>query len=128
MTTPFLCVLAAFVLAWAMRLPVFVAIKRSGRELDIANPELQMNALEGLGARAVAAHRSALQNFAPFAAAVVVAHLAGADPRRTSVLAITFVVAQLVHGLAYLADVDYLRSFVWLIAWFATLGLFLLAL
>lgn len=127
MTTPFLCLLIAFVLAWAARVPVFVALRRDGRAFDNQNPERQMDALHGLGGRAVAAHRTALRNYPPFAAAVIVAHLAGADARRASVLAIAYVVAQAVHTLAYLANVDYLRSFVWVVGFLTTIGLFLIA-
>ncbi|EDM73566.1 hypothetical protein PPSIR1_35617 [Plesiocystis pacifica SIR-1] len=128
MTTPFLCVLIAFVFAWVTRIPVFVAIRQAGKEIDNELPPRQMASLEGFGARAVAAHRSALDHLAPFVAAVLVAHLGDADPRRSAVLAIAFVVAQVLHTAAYLANIDYLRSFVWLIGFFTTLGLFLLAL
>lgn len=127
MTTPFLCVLLAFVLAWAARIPVFLAIRSSGRSYDNKLPNKQAAELEGFGARALAAHRAALDGFAPFAAGVVVAHLGDADPRRCAVLAIAFVVAQVVHGVAYLANADYLRSFVWLVGFAATVGLFVLA-
>ncbi|MCA9680778.1 MAG: MAPEG family protein, partial [Myxococcales bacterium] len=128
LTTPFLCVLLAFVLAWLMRVPVFVAISRSGEPFDNKEPGRQLARLEGFGARAVAAHRSALDNFGPFAAAVVIAHLGDADPRRSAVLAIGYVVASTLHCLAYLANADYLRSFVWMVGFLATVGLFVLAL
>ncbi|NVB38391.1 MAPEG family protein [Pseudenhygromyxa sp. WMMC2535] len=128
MSTPFLCLLVAFVWAWLIRIPVFVAIRRAGEEIDNELPLRQLAKLEGFGARAVAAHQAALQNFAPFAAAVITSQLFEGDPRRASVLAIGFVVAQVLHTLTYLANVDYLRSFVWLVGFLSVVGLFLLAL
>ena len=127
MTTPFVCVLAAFVLIWVARVPVFVALARADQDFDNELPPRQLAQLEGFGARAVAAHRGLLESFAPFAAAVVIAHLAGADPRRSAVLAVAFVVAQLVYVVAYLGNVDYLRSLVWLVGFLTILGLFALA-
>ena len=127
MTTPFWCLLAAFLAIWLARIPVFVAIARSEQSFDNREPARQLASLEGFGARAVAAHRGLTDGFAPFAAAVLVAHLAGADPRRSAVLAVAFVVAQIVYVLAYLANVDYLRSLVWLVGFFTVLGLFGLA-
>jgi len=124
MTTPFLCVLLAFVLCWVARIPVFVAIARSGQDFDNELPPRQLASLDGIGARAVAAHRGLLAMFAPFAAAVVIAEFAGADPRRAAVLSVAFVVSQLLYVAAYLANVDYLRSLVWLVGFLTILGLF----
>jgi uncharacterized MAPEG superfamily protein len=128
MTTPFVCVLLAFALFWLARLPVFVALRKAGEPFDNKHPHRQLARLEGLGARAVGAQRGLGELFAPFAAGVVIAHLAGADPRRTAVLAVAFVVAEVLYVAAYLANADYLRVFVWLIAFATTLGMFLLAL
>ncbi|PRQ08804.1 MAPEG family protein [Enhygromyxa salina] len=127
MTTPFVCVLVAFVSIWLARIPVFVALGRSEQDFDNKQPARQLASLEGFGARAVAAHRGLIDFFAPFAAAVVIAHICGADPRRSAVLAIAFVVSELLYVTAYLANADYLRSFVWLIGVFTILGLFGLA-
>ncbi len=135
MTTPFECVLIAFVLLWAARIPVFVALKRAGGKAkaggyDNKHPHRQMAKLaktDAFGARAVGAQRGLGEAFAPFAAGVVIAHLAGADPRRAAVLSIAFVVSEVVYVVAYLANADYLRSFVWLIGFLATIGLFALA-
>lgn len=132
MTTPFVCVLIAFVLFWAARIPVFVALNKKAKGgFDNKHPHRQIAKLarsDGFGARAVGAQRGLGEAFAPFAAGVVIAHLAGADARRSAVLAIAFVVSELVYVAAYLANADYLRSFVWLIGFLATIGLFVLAL
>src|SRR6187549_2415027 len=111
MSTPFVCVLVAFVLSVLARAPVAITL---GSE---PVPK------EGWRARAVAAHRGLVDGFAPFAAAVIIAHLSGADARRSAVLAIAFVVTEVLYVAAYLGNADYLRAFVWLIGLFAVLGL-----
>lgn len=122
-----MCVVIAFALIWLARVPVFVAISRGDEAFDNELPRRQLAKLDGFGARAVAAHQGLIEGFAPFAAAVVIAHLCGADLRRSAVLAIAFVVSEVLYVAAYLANADYLRSFVWLIGLFTILGLFGLA-
>ena len=68
--------------------------------------------------RAYNAHLNALEAFAPFAAGVVLAQLAGVAPDRIARLAIAFVVLRVLHGLAYVADLAWLRS----LAWFGAIG------
>ena len=127
MTLSFWCVLLAAALVWASRLALVGALRRSGQRYDNNLPERQLAELDGLGARAAAAERNLARSFAPFAAAVIIAHLAGVDARRAAVLAIAFVVSQLVYLAAYLGNADYLRVFVWLLGVAATVGLFVLA-
>ena len=63
--------------------------------------------------RAYAAHLNAFEAFAPFAAGVVLAQLAGVDHGRIALLAVAFVAARVLHGIFYLADVQLLRSLIW---------------
>ncbi|MDR6989976.1 MAPEG family protein [Luteimonas sp. 3794] len=68
--------------------------------------------------RAYNAHLNALEAFAPFAAGVVLAQLAGIAHDRIAMLAVAFVILRLLHGIAYVADLAWLRS----LAWFAAIG------
>ena len=69
--------------------------------------------------RANAAQLNAFEAFAPFAAAVVLAQLAGVPESRIAMLAIAFVVFRLLHGVVYTLGLKHsLRSF----AWFAALA------
>ena len=68
--------------------------------------------------RAYNAHLNALEAFAPFAAAVVLAQLAGVGAASIAALALAFVALRIMHGLAYVADIAWLRS----LAWFGALG------
>ncbi len=62
-----------------------------------------------------------------FAPAVIVAHLAGADPVWSSRLAQIFVSARLLHGMFYLLDLDVLRSLIFGVALACDVGLFVIA-
>ena len=69
--------------------------------------------------RANAAQLNAFEAFAPFAAAVVLAQLAGVPESRIAMLAIAFVVFRFLHGVIYTLGLKHsLRS----LAWFAALA------
>jgi uncharacterized MAPEG superfamily protein len=119
------CIVAAWVVVYSVKLPMAAAMQRAGG-YDNRHPRTQEAGLTGWGARAVAAHLNGFETFAPFAAAVLVAHVAGAAPGLIDVLAVVFVVSRLIYTGCYLADFASLRSLVWTIGWLTTLGLFLL--
>ena len=77
--------------------------------------------------RAYAAHLNAFEAFAPFAAGVVLAQLAGVDPSRIALLAVAFVILRVLHGVCYLADVALVRSLTWLAAFACVVALLVLA-
>jgi uncharacterized MAPEG superfamily protein len=126
MTTPFVCVLIAYLLVYVPKLPLSVAMARQPGGYDNKDPRAQQAKLEGMGARARGAHYNGLEAFPAFAAAVLVAHVAGAADHRASILAISFVVARSLYIAAYLADLDYLRSAIWGIGFLCTVALFCL--
>lgn len=63
--------------------------------------------------RADAAQHNGFEAFAPFAAGVILAQMAGVAETRITALAVAFVVLRIGHGLFYLADRPMLRSLVW---------------
>jgi uncharacterized MAPEG superfamily protein len=126
MTTPFVCVLIAFLLIYLPKLPLSLAMAKQPGGYDNKDPRAQQAKLEGMGARARGAHYNGFEAFPPFAAAVIIAHLAGAADHRASILAIAFVVARSLYIAAYLADLDYLRSAIWGIGLLCTAALFCL--
>jgi len=95
--------------------------------IDNANPRPQQAALEGLGARAVSAHKNAFEALPPFLAGVLTAHVLGADPTWSGALAAAWVGFRFVHGAAYLADIHALRSASFMMALGCALGQFALA-
>jgi uncharacterized MAPEG superfamily protein len=127
MTVPFWCLVIVCFLPYVWGPFSIPARKAQLGSVDNKNPRGQQIQLTGQGARAVAAHKNAFEAIAVFAPAVIVAHIAGADPGWSARLAEIFVLARVVHGVAYLADLDLLRSGMFGVAILCDAGLFLLA-
>jgi uncharacterized MAPEG superfamily protein len=125
-TIPLLCVFLAFLLIYLPKIPLSVAMAKSPGGYNNRQPRDQQAALEGWGRRAAAAHANGFESFAPFAAAVLVAHLVRTDPHTTAVIAIVHVAARTIYPVAYIADIHALRSTVWFVGFGATAGLFIL--
>ncbi len=128
MDTPLLCLLLALILTHASKLPVALAMAHQPGGYDNRHPRDQQAQLAGWGRRALAAHQNAFEAFPGFAAGVLVAELAGADPTWASRLAITFLVCRVAYTGLYLADVAAVRSLVWTLGLAATVGLLALPL
>ncbi len=111
MTIPYLCILVAALLPY-----VWVGIaKGGGKRYDNADPRAWLAKQEAPRVRrAHAAHDNAFEAFAPLAAAVLMAQLAGVDPARITWLALAFVALRVLHGLFYVFNKPRLRSLVWL--------------
>ena len=127
MTVPFVCLLIVALLPYALStLGGYLRVRQFGT-LDNKYPRTQAAALEGIGARATAAQANAWEAVPVFTAAVLVAHVGGADPRASATAAIAFVVLRVLHAVCYLANQDVLRSIVFLGALGSAIWLFLLA-
>ena len=63
--------------------------------------------------RANGAHLNAFEAFAPFAAGVLMAQLAGVPHATIAALAVAFITFRVMHGVLYLADHHSLRSLAW---------------
>lgn len=124
MTVPMMCVFAAFGLIYAAHVPGLVARALDEGGFDNRDPRRQQARLTGFGARAIGGHANAHEAFAPFAAAVLVNHLSGGDLRIASVLSVAFVVLRVAYHVAYLLDVDYLRTLIWCLGAACVVGLF----
>jgi len=118
------CIVAAWLVVYCTKLPVAAAMQRAGG-YDNRLPRAQQARLDGWGARSVAAHQNGFESFAPFAAAVLVAHLGSGPERVIDLLAVSFVVARIGYVICYLADRASLRSAVWSVGFLLTFALFL---
>jgi uncharacterized MAPEG superfamily protein len=103
MTLAFWCVLVAALLPYV---PVNIAARR----LDPKLPRRGVANLEGLPARAYAAHLNAFEAFPAFAAAVIISHVVEGASGLVNGIAVLFIVARLAHMGFYLADRQPLRS------------------
>jgi uncharacterized MAPEG superfamily protein len=112
MTIAFWTILAAIALPWLMaalkKSPLAVSGKYSNRAPRAMQPKL-----EGLSQRAHWAEQNSFEILPAFVAAVLVAHLAGAEQMLIDQLAIGFIVSRVLYSICYLTDWATLRSLVW---------------
>jgi uncharacterized MAPEG superfamily protein len=127
MTTPFWCVLILLLIPYILAsLGGAFRVRQLGT-LDNKHPRQQAAELDGMGARAYAAQQNAWEALPGFGLAVVIAHIAGADPAASATTAVVFVAARIGHALAYLANLDVLRSVIFLVSVACVIRLFVLA-
>jgi uncharacterized MAPEG superfamily protein len=79
-------------------------LAKVSKRYDNRTPRAYLAGLEGWRARAHAAHQNAWEALAMFTAAIVVAGQAGGSGTWINWLAITFVVARVLHGVLYVAN------------------------
>lgn len=70
------------------------------------------------------AHLSLVENLAPFAALVLVAHLSGAAGEATALGARLFFWGRLVQAIVHIAGVPWLRTLAFVVAWVGNLIIF----
>jgi uncharacterized MAPEG superfamily protein len=113
MTAAFWCVLIAIFLPY---LCTGVAKFSGGKFGPRQNhdPRAFLETLDGVARRAHSAQLNSFEVTPAFAAAVIVAHLAGtAELVTINVLAVLFITSRLLYIICYLADWAILRSLVW---------------
>ena len=80
--------------------------------------------LPAWGLRANRAHINAVESLAPFAALVLIAHVAGKADAMTAFWATCFFWLRLVHAVVFLLGVPYIRTVVFTLGWVAVAGIF----
>ena len=92
------------------------------------DPRALLDNLSGLGRRANNAQLNSFEVTPAFAAAVIIAHLAGgAEQALLDQLAIAFVVSRVLYFICYIADWASLRSLVWFVGMGLIVSLFVVA-
>jgi uncharacterized MAPEG superfamily protein len=76
------------------------------------------------GRRADRAYLNAVEAFAPFAALVIVAHLAGKANAMTAFWAVSFFWLRLAHAVVYLLAIPYIRTMLFTLGFVAVAGIF----
>ena len=76
------------------------------------------------GVRANRAHLNAVEAFAPFAALVLVAHIAGKENATVAFCAMSFFWLRLVHAAVTLLGLPYIRTIIFTLGWIAELVIF----
>jgi uncharacterized MAPEG superfamily protein len=77
------------------------------------------------GTRAHRAYLNAIEVFAPFAALVIVAQLAGKADTMTAMWSMVFFWTRVVHALVYWAAIPYVRTLAFVVGFVAVIGIFL---
>ncbi len=127
MTTPLWCLCIAAFFPFALSsLGGYFRVKQFGT-YDNRNPRAQSAALQGVGARALAAQENSWEALAVFIPSILVAHLAGADAERSSAAAVIFIVSRLFYSVAYLGDLAGMRTAAFLVGLGSCIWLFVLA-
>lgn len=124
MTIAYWCILIAAVLPYFW---VLIA-KRSGERYNPRAPrEWQAKQTNPRSMRAHAAHLNGFESFPVFVAGVLMAQIVGVAPALISVLSVVFIIARILHGIFYIADVPPLRSLAWAVGFASALGLIVMA-
>ncbi|HXL68342.1 MAG TPA: MAPEG family protein [Xanthobacteraceae bacterium] len=76
------------------------------------------------GKRADRAYLNAVEAFAPFAALVIVAHLAGKANAMTAFWAVSFFWLRLAHAIVFLLAIPYIRTVLFTLGFVAVAGIF----
>ena len=76
------------------------------------------------GKRADRAYVNAVETFAPFAALVIVVHLAGKADGMTAFWAMAYFWLRLAHAVVYLLGVPYIRTVIFALGYVAVVGMF----
>ena len=122
MTLAYWCVLVAAIM------PVVLAgVAKSRGDFDNRTPREWLAALEGWRRRANAAQNNSWEAFAPFAAGVIIAHVAGARQGTIDMLALAFIACRIVYAVLYITDRASLRSVAWIAGYGCVIGLFIAA-
>ena len=129
MTIAYWCVLGAILLPY-----VCFGIARNrgrspdGRRLrDNGNPRDFPNRIDGLAKRAWDAHLNGFESLPGFAAAVIIAHLAGAPQPQIDALAMGWLLARLAYVAFYLMGKSSMRTAAQIVSLLCVIGLFVVA-
>ena len=104
-----------------------VGAAKATKGYDNANPRAWMAKLDGLPARAAAAHSNHFEAFAPFAAAVILAEISHASQSRIDALAVAFMAIRLAYTAAYLGNAASVRTLIWMAGLACVVWLFVLS-
>ena len=127
MTIPFWCLMISCILPLPLSwITAYYRYKQLGK-IDNKHPRTQYTRLEGAGARAYAAHQNSWEALIVLAAAVIVAHLCNSDIEKSAIASEIFIVARLIYAVAYITNIDTIRSISYVVGYGCCMYLFYLA-
>ncbi|WP_131795133.1 MAPEG family protein [Fluoribacter gormanii] len=120
MTTLILCLFIAILLPYLLKIVVANFMQKEGK-YDNHNPRAQQARLQGMGARAVAAHQNSFESLLVFATAVLTAMATNHIGTTIQILAIVYIISRVIYCYFYLMDLASLRSIIWFIGFICCL-------
>ena len=126
MTIAFWTLLAAIAFPWLMAVIKKSALATSGNYNNSA-PRAGLENLQGVSQRALWAEKNSFEILPAYIAAILVAHVAGAEQAYIDLAAILFIVSRVLYALCYLMDWATLRSIVWTLGIACIIGLFVVS-
>lgn len=130
MTTPLRCLMFVAILPYLLGFIGGYFRMRQFGGIDNKHPRQQQAKMEGVGARAIAAHQNSWEALGFFTAAVAVLSFANPTAAHGSTaanLSLGFLATRIAHPILYLANLDLLRSGIFIAGIICVLGLFYLA-
>ncbi|SES80491.1 MAPEG family protein [Thalassotalea agarivorans] len=127
MTILILCLTIAALLPFLAKAPVAIEMNKLGG-YNNKFPREQQKKLEGMGARALAAHHNAFESFIVFAPAVLLAVMFKLATPTIVTLAVIHVLARVAYNFLYLANKSTLRSLSWTVGIGCSFAIYILVL
>jgi uncharacterized MAPEG superfamily protein len=121
------CLVIVTFLPVVLGMPAFALRKQQFGFADNKLPRAQQAQVTGIAARALGAHQNAWEALMMFAPIVFIVQWVGVDPIKDGLTGIVFVVLRLLHAIFYIADLDKLRSTVYLLGVVCLIRLVVLA-
>ena len=126
MTVAFWTLLVAIVFPWLMAFVKKSSLASNGTYNNSA-PRAQSEKLQGLSRRALWAEQNSFEILPAYIAAILVAHMAGANQAYVDLLALLFISLRALYLLCYLMSWATLRSIIWLAGMLCIIGLFVIS-
>ncbi|MFL2530489.1 MAG: MAPEG family protein [Porticoccaceae bacterium] len=126
MTIAFWTLLVAIAFPWLMAFIKKSSLATNGTYNNSA-PRTQSKKLQGLNQRALWAEQNSFEILPSYIAAIIVAHMTGANQAYTDLLALLFIVSRALYALCYLMNWATLRSIVWIAGLACIVGLFVIS-
>ncbi|WP_454782042.1 MAPEG family protein [Legionella sp. WA2022007384] len=120
MTTLILCLFIAILMPYLLKIIVANFMQKEGK-YDNHYPRAQQARLQGMGARAVAAHQNSFESLIVFATAALTAMATNHIGTTIQILAIVYIISRVIYCYFYLMDKASLRSLTWFIGFLSCL-------
>ena len=115
------------ILATSVLIYATVYYAKHDKKYNNSSPREFLEQQKGAKKRAYWAHQNGFEIFPLFAAAVIIAHMAGAPQAQIDMLAGGFVLSRIGFTFAYIMDRSTVRSLIWGLGFFCIIGLFVIS-